>query len=473
MSLEVDLCREALMMIATHLSFTVCFALSLPMPIIFFSEIVLMLVVGRLLGELMLRIGQPEVLGQLIAGILIGPTVLGHISPSAYHLIFPNTPEQKRMIAGLSQLGILMLLLLVGMETDFAIVRRQKRKAFFSSLSGIIVPFVCGLALGELLPDSLLPAPEKRLVTALFLATALSISSIKIVAMVLMEVGAIRRNIGQLIMASAIIDDTIGWIIVAVISGIAAKGVLNLRGVGFTIAGTLAFLTLSLTFGRAIMARVIRWANDNLRLEFSVLSVILILMCLMAIGTDLIGVHTLLGAFVCGVLVGQSPMMSKRTREQFRGLVVALFAPVFFAVAGLSVDLTILKTPHMLELAIGLILIAGVGKLVGCFTGGKLGGLNAREAIALAFGMNARGTTEVIIATIGLSIGVLTKEFYTLIVVMAIVTTMMMPPMLRWALARIPATGPEKERLEREAEPRSFVSHVDRLLLTPDNGGAR
>jgi len=445
------------MMIATHLSFPVCFALVLPTPIIFFAEIVLMLVVGRLLGELMLRIRQPEVLGQLIAGILIGPTVLGNIWPGAHHLLFPNTPEQKRMIAGLSQLGILLLLLLAGMETDFAIVWRQKRKAFFSSISGIIVPFACGLVLGELLPDSLLPAPEKRLVTALFLATALSISSIKIVAMVIMEVGFMRRNIGQLIMASAILDDTIGWIIVAVISGIAAKGVFNLRGVGFTVAGTLIFLALSFTFGRAIMAHIIRWTDDNLRLEFSVLSVILILMCLMAIGTDLIGVHTLLGAFVCGILVGQSPTMTRHIREQIRGLVVALFAPVFFAVAGLSVDLTVLKNLHMLELAFGLILIAGVGKLVGCFAGGKLGGLSAREAIALAFGMNARGTTEVIIATIGLSIGVLTKDFYTLIVVMAITTTMAMPPMLRWALARIPATGSEKERLEREeAEVRGF-----------------
>src|ERR1700681_1816480 len=208
------------MIIAAHMGLPFALALALPTPIIFFAEIVLMLVVGRLLGELMRRIRQPEVLGQLIAGILIGPTVLGNIWPGAYHLIFPNSPEQERMISGLSQLGILMLLLLAGMETDFAIVRRQKRLAFFSSMSGIIVPFACGLILGELLPDSLLPAPEKRLVTALFLATALSISSIKIVAMVIMEVGFMRRNIGQLIMASAIIDDTIGWIIIATIGGI-------------------------------------------------------------------------------------------------------------------------------------------------------------------------------------------------------------------------------------------------------------
>jgi nucleotide-binding universal stress UspA family protein len=163
-------------------------------------------------------------------------------------------------------------------------------------------------------------------------------------------------------------------------------------------------------------------------------------------------------------------MMTDHIRDQLRGLIIALFAPLFFAVAGLSVDLTILKDPHKLELAGGLILIASLGKLGGCFTGGRLGGLSNREAVALAVGMNARGTTEVIVATIGLSIGVLTKDFYTLIVVMAVSTTMVMPPMLRWALGRIPITGEEKERLEREeAEAKDFVPHVERLLIAVDN----
>ncbi|HEY6247892.1 MAG TPA: cation:proton antiporter [Pyrinomonadaceae bacterium] len=436
---------------------------------IFISEIVLMLLVGRLLGEFMLRIRQPEVLGQLIAGILIGPTVLGNVWPSAHAMLFPGTPELKAMIDGVSQVGILMLLLLAGMETDFGIVRQKKRAAFMTSVAGIVVPFGCGLVLGELLPESLLPAPERRLVTALFLATALSISSIKIVAMVLMEVDFMRRNLGQLMLASAIIDDTIGWIIVAVISGIAAEGALNFKKVGLTLGGTLIFLGMSFLFGRTFVTHIIRWTNDTFHLEFSVLSAILGLMFLMAVVTDVIGVHTVLGAFTTGVLAGQSPMMTSRIREQLRGVVLALFAPIFFAVAGLSVNLTILAQPLQLKLAIGLILIASFGKLTGCFLGAKLGSLTGREAIALAIGMNARGTTEVIVATIGLSIGILTNDFFTLIVIMAVSTTMIMPPMLRWALARIPLTASEKERLEREEqEADEFVPHVERLLIVAD-----
>jgi Kef-type K+ transport system membrane component KefB len=330
-------------------------------PTVFVAEVLLMLLVGRLLGELMQRVGQPAVLGQLLAGILLGPTVLGTLWPQAHHVIFPNTPEQKKMIEAVSQLGILMLLLLAGMETDFTIVKRMRRAALSSSLSGIIFPFACGLFLGEMLPDSMLPEPEKRIVTALFLATALSISSVKVVAMVIMEVDFMRRNIGQLILASAIIDDTIGWVILAMISGIAAEGTLNMKSVSFTVGGTLIFLALSFTFGRRIVAHVIRWTNDNLRVEFAVLSAILVLMCLMSIITELIGVHTVLGAFVVGILVGQSPILTKQIHEQIRGLIIALFAPIFFAVAGLSVDLSILIHLELVVLAIGLIMFASLG----------------------------------------------------------------------------------------------------------------
>lgn len=439
--------------------------------LVFLAEVTLMLIVGRALGEVMLRLRQPEVMGQLLAGIVLGPTVLGNVWPGGYQLIFPATPELRNMIDALSQLGILMLLVLAGMEIDFAIVKARKSTAFFASISGIVLPFACGFALGQMLPESFLPAADKRLVTSLFLATALSISSIKIVAMVIMEVNFMRRNIGQLILASAIIDDTIGWIIVAVISGLAAEGVLNLKGVGFTVVGTATFLFLSFKFGPTLIAHLVRWTNDNLRLDFAVLSVIMILMCLMAILTDLIGVHTVLGGFMCGILVGRSPIMTDQIRAQLRGLIIAFFAPIFFAVAGLSVDLTILRQPRMFELAIGLILIASFGKLAGCFTGGLLGKLSTREAVALAIGMNARGTTEVIVATIGLSIGVLTKDFYTLIVVMAVTTTMVMPPLLRWALKRIPLTGAEKERLEKEeAESKDYLPKVERLLLAADEG---
>ena len=439
---------------------------------VFIAEIALMLFVGRLLGELMRRAGQPAVMGQLIAGVLLGPSVLGALSPSLQHAIFPDAPEQKKMIDAVSQFGVLMLLLLTGMETDLALVSRMKRTAIFTSLSGIILPFTCGFLLGEYLPAAMLPDPAKRLATTLFLATALSISSVKIVAMVIMGVGFLRRNIGQIILASAILDDTIGWIIIAIIGGIAGQGTVNLSGVGLSALGTAAFLVFSFTLGRRGVAYIIRWTNDHLTIEFAVITAILVLMCAAALVTDYIGVHTVLGAFVVGILVGQSPILTAHIEEQLRGLIVALFMPVFFAVAGLSIDLSVLKSAYFLELALGLILIASFGKIVGCYVGGRLGGLGSKESTALALGMNARGSTEVIVATVGLSMGVLTRDIFTLVVVMAIVTTMITPPLLRWALTRIPPTGEEKERLEREeAEAKDFVPAVERLLIGADKSG--
>jgi Kef-type K+ transport system membrane component KefB/nucleotide-binding universal stress UspA family protein len=436
---------------------------------IFIAEVALMLLVGRLLGELLQRVGQPAVMGQLIAGVVLGPSVLGALSPALQHSIFPSTPEQKKMIDALSQFGVLMLLLLTGMETDLALVNRMKRTAIFTSLSGIILPFTCGFLLGEYLPDAMLPDPAKRLATALFLATALSISSVKIVAMVIMEVGFLRRNVGQIILASAILDDTIGWIIIAIIGGLAGQGTVNISGVGMSAFGTAVFLVFSFTLGRRGVAYVIRWTNDNLTIEFAVITAILVLMCAAALVTDFIGVHTVLGAFVVGILVGQSPILTGHIEEQLRGLIVALFMPVFFATAGLSIDLSVLKSAYFLELALGLVIIASFGKVVGCYVGGRLGGLGNKESTALAIGMNARGSTEVIVATVGLSMGVLTRDIFTLIVVMAITTTMFTPPLLRWALTRIPPTGEEKKRLAREeAEAKDFVPSVERLLIGVD-----
>lgn len=440
-----------------------------PSEFLLVAQIVLLIAVGRGLGEIMQRIGQPSVIGELLAGILLGPSLLGWIWPEAQHAIFPKTPEQKAMIDGIAQFGILLLLLLTGMETDLKLVRKVGRAAIAISIAGILVPFACGFALGEFLPDALLPNPQQRLVASLFMGTALSISSVKIVAVVVREMNFMRRNVGQIIVATAVIDDTIGWIIIAVIFSLASQGALDFASVAKAVLGTLAFLAVSFTFGRRLVFQLIRWANDNLVSTAPVITVILLLMSVMALITHLIGVHTVLGAFVAGILVGESPILTRQIDDRLRGLISSFFMPVFFGLAGLSADLSVLRDPNLLMLTGLLVVIASVGKFGGAFVGGTLGGLNNRESLALASGMNARGSTEVIIATIGLSIGVLSQNLFTMIVTMAIVTTMAMPPMLRAALARLPMNKEEKERLEREEfEKRGFLANLERPLLAVD-----
>src|SRR5438067_1867318 len=413
---------------------------------VFVAQIILLLLCGRLLGEGMQRIGQPAIMGQLLAGVVLGPSVLGVLWPAAERTLFPPIPEQKAMIDAVSQLGILMLLLLTGMETDLALVRRTGKAALSVSLAGIAVPFLCGIALGEALPDSMLPHPDQRLVTTLFIGTALAIASVKIVALTIRELDFLRRTIGQLIVTAAIVDDTIGWILLSIILGLAGHGTIDLASIGQSVLGTLLFLAVSFTIGRRVVALLIRWANDNLVSDLPVITTILIIMGVMALITNAIGVHTVLGAFVAGTLVGQSPILTRHIDEQLRGLIVGLFMPVFFGVAGLQANLAVLADPMIFALSLLLILIASLGKFSGAFLGGTLGGLNWRECLALGWGMNARGSTEGVVATMG------------------------MPPMLRWSLARVPLRPDEEARLEREAfEAEGFVSNVERLLVAVDD----
>jgi Kef-type K+ transport system membrane component KefB/nucleotide-binding universal stress UspA family protein len=437
---------------------------------IFIAELGLLLLVGRLMGEAAQRIGQPAVMGQLIGGLLLGPSLFGWVWPAAQHAIFPSGAEQKSMIQAVAQLGVLMLLLLTGMETDLQLVRRVGRAAVTVAAAGVAVPFICGFALGEFLPAELLPKPDARLVTAIFLGTALSISSVKIVAMVVREMNFMRRDLGQIIVAAAILEDTIGWVIIAVAFGLASAGTIDMWTVGRAIVGTGLFMVVSFTIGRRVVFSLIRWANDNFQSEFPVITTILVIMVAMAVTTQLIGVNTVLGAFVAGILIGESPILTRHIEEQLRGLIVALFMPVFFGLSGLSADLTVLRHTDLALLAVGLILIASTGKFVGAFVGGKLGGLSRAESLALGCGMNARGSTEVIVASIGLSMGVLNQNLFTLIVTMAVVTTMAMPTMLRWALKRLPLRKKERLRLEREElDAKGFVTNLERLLLAADD----
>src|SRR6516162_696930 len=441
-----------------------------PSESLFIAQLVVLLLVGRMLGEAMQRIGQPAVMGQLLAGVLLGPSVLGAIWPEAQQALFPTGREQHAMLEAVSDLGILMLLLLTGMETDLKLVRKARRAAISVSVAGIALPFTLGVTLGQFLPDSVLPRPDQRLITSLFLGTALSVASVKIVATVVREMKFIRRKVGMTLLASAIIDDTVGWTIIAITSSLALHGKFNATILLQSVLGTGLFLLLSFTLGRRLVFGLIRWTNDTFVSEVPVVTAILVVMGVMALITHLIGIHTVLGAFVAGILVGESPILTRHIDEQLRGLVVALFMPVFFSLAGLNADLSVLREPRLLGLTCGLIVVASVGKFCGAFLGGTLGGLSGRESMALGCGMNARGSTEVIVASIGLSLGVLNQDLFTMIVTMAIVTTLAMPPTLRWALSSLPMHEEERSRLEREAfEAKGFLSKVERLLVLVDD----
>ncbi len=437
---------------------------------VFLAQLLTLLVCGRLGGELVQRLGQPAVIGQIIAGVLLGPSVFGAVAPQLWQALFPAVPQQQAMLDAVSELGILLLLLITGMETDLSVLRHARRPAVTVSLGGVILPFLCGLLLGWLLPDSMLPHPQRRLVTTLFLGTALSISSVKIVALVVRDLGFLRRTVGQVILAAAILDDTLGWIVVSVIFGLALHGAIDLRSVAHSVLGAALFLALSLAFGRQLAFRVLRWSNDTLTSEMANITTIVVITTLLALLTDVLGVHFVLGAFIAGLLLGQSPMLTRQLSTQLRALIVGLFMPVFFTLVGLTISVAALAQGRFLWLTLALIALASLGKFLGAFIGGRFGGLTVAQSFAVGCGMNARGSTEVIVASLGLQVGALDLQLFTAIVAMAVATTLAMPPMLRMAFARLPITEEERVRLEREDfESRGFLSGVDRLLVGVDS----
>ena len=434
------------------------------------AEVLLLLVTGRLLGEVMQRLGQPSLMGALLAGIILGPSLFGWLWPEAQHFLFPKNEAQKGMIDGLSQIGILMLLLLTGMETDLRLVKKSGTAAIAVALCGIAFPFACGFLLGQFGP-AILFGTGSRLVPSLFLGTALSISSVKIVAMVVREMNFMRRALGQLIVTTAIMEDTCGWVIIAITFGIASGGAGGLDWLNLvkSVGGVALFLLFCFTAGRWLVFSAIRWVNDNFRSDFPVITAILVIMGTLAEMTHLLGVRTVLGAFMAGVLIGESPILTGHIQTQLRGMITALFMPVFFGMSGLAADLTILKDWNLAGLTVLLVVIASIGKFSGAFFGALLGRLNWREGIALGCAMNARGSTEVIVASIGLSMGALSQTLYTMIVTMALITTMAMPPMLRWSLAGLPISKEEETRIAREAiDTKGFLPRLERLLLAAD-----
>lgn len=426
-----------------------------------------LLVLARLLAEGMRRLGQPAVIGELMAGILLGPTILGHFAPGVFALAFPPDALQFHLLEVISWLGMVLLLLLTGLETDIRAMRSLGRPALMASVFGMVVPFASGLALGWLLPDPYLTDPANRPIFAAFLATALAISAMPVIAKILIDLDMIRRDVGMVILSAGVVDDTTGWLVLSIIAGIAAGGVFSPAEFGLTLLYLAVFLVAMRWIAYPALVRTIRYLNDRVGLAGADLTLILAFTFLAAAVTEAIGIHAVFGAFVAGLLIRQIPRVKSSTLHTLEIFVLSALSPIFFAFVGLKVDLWALSGWGLPLLVIS---IAVAGKLVGCYVGGRLGRLSHWESLALGFGMNARGAMELIVALIGLSLGLLTQELYSTIVMMAVVTSFMAPLLLRWALPHIPLNEEERRRLEDTGRSHLIPNGPLRILV-PTAGG--
>ncbi|MEH2071452.1 MAG: cation:proton antiporter [Nostoc sp.] len=434
-------------------------------------QLSLLLLVARGLGEFMRRINQPPVVGELLAGVLLGPSLFGLVFPDLQANIFPKSQEQSDLLSVISWLGVLFLLIVTGLETDLKLILRKGKTALLISLGGIIVPFITGFGLGWVLPDSFLSDPEKRLVFSLFIATAMSISAVPVIAKVLMDLNLIRRDIGQVTLAAGMTDDTIGWILLSVVSGLASSGKFDFGTIFHSVSAAVLFLGIAFTIGRTIIDQILRWVDDYVGGVAASMSVVLILSLSAAALTHALGLEAALGAFVLGILAGQSRRFSNEAGHMLEIFTASFLAPIFFAAAGLKVNLLTLLVPQTFVFGLIVLAVACIGKFTGAYIGSRVGGLSHWEALAMGSGMNARGAMEIVVATIGLSLGVLNPQMYSIIVMVAIVTSLMAPPFLRYTLSKVVMGEEEARRLEQEEQAsRSFVKQIHRILV-PTSGG--
>ena len=427
-----------------------------------------MLLLARSLAEVMRRLGQPAVIGELLAGIVLGPTLLGHFAPGLFELAFPADESQRHLLEIISWLGMVLLLLLTGIETDVRAMRNLGRAAFMASVFGMVVPFATGLALGWLLPDAYLTDPTNRPIFALFLATAMAISAMPVIAKILLDLDLIAHSTGLVILSAAVVDDTMGWLILSVIAGIAAGGAFSPAELGITLLWLGAFLAGMRWVAYPALRTALQFVNERVDLTGADISLLLGFTFLAAAATEAIGVHAVFGAFVAGLLIRQLPRVQSHSLEVIEVFVVSSLSPIFFAYVGIRFDAWSLTGWALPLLVIG---VAVFGKLLGCYVGGRLGRLSHWESLAVGFGMNARGAMGLIVALIGLSLGLLTQEMYSTIVLVAVVTSFMAPLLLRWALPHLPMSDDERLRAEAGGR-RALVRPGGLRVLVPTAGGA-
>jgi Kef-type K+ transport system membrane component KefB len=373
------------------------------------------------------------VVGEIAAGLLLGPSCFGLFFPRVSAAIFD--PAVAPVFQVLSQLGLILLLFVVGLEFDFSHLRTDGKAALGISLTGIALPFALGLALAMVahrhLELSQLGRPVPLLGFALFMGVAMSITAIPVLARIMMELNLTRTRIGAMTISAAAVDDACGWILLATISGIVEARFQVLRSLEM-IVGTLGFFLLMLLVARPLLKAFVRLAMRRGRGELGLdsLAVILVLLLLSALATSLIGIFAIFGAFLLGTMLSDEVEFREVIHRHLRDFLTVFFLPIFFTYTGLRTDVGTLATwGHWLLLA-GVLTAAIAGKLGGCTLAARLAGVRPREALAIGAMMNTRGLMELVVINVGRDLGVIPASVFCTLVLMALGTTVMTTPLL-------------------------------------------
>lgn len=393
------------------------------------TQLGIMLLAGRLFSELARKVRQPAVVGEILAGILLGPTLLGYFHPELFQKIF-HLGQSSLVLDGFVQVAVVLLLFIAGLEVDLHVVWQQGKQALFTSFFGLVIPFALGFVLPYIFDDYFVAANARtQLAQALFMGISMAITALPVIVRILMDLGMFKSKIGMLVISSAMITDLVGWLVLSVV--LTMIGRTNEVSWFNTLWLTLGFTVLMLTAGRGLINRALPWVNKHMAWPGGLLSVSLALCFLAAAFTEYIGIHAIFGAFIIGVALGDSEHLPERAKEIIHQFINNIFAPLFFVAIGLKVNF-IANFDFLLTLII--IVIAFIGKIFGSGLGTRLGGFTWRESLAVGFGMNARGAIEIVLGLVALEYGLINETIFVSLVIMALVTSMSSGPLMKWVL---------------------------------------
>jgi len=387
-----------------------------------------MLIFSRVFAEIAQKFKQPAVVGELLAGIILGPTILGTFNPDFFEYLFLSNPSANIALDGIVQMAVILLLFIAGLEVELHLVWSQGKSALNISLLGLVVPFILGFVFPYFFASFFGFADGERLLFSLFMGTAMSITALPVVVRILMDMNLFKTKMGMVIVASAMVNDIIGWLIFSVILSFMGKsGSLSLFN---TIGNTLLFTVFMLTLGKGLINRVLPWVNKNLAWPGGLLSLSMAFCFLAAAFTEWLGIHSIFGAFLLGVALGDSSHLSEKAKEIIQ-FINNIFAPLFFVSIGLKINFF---TNFDILLVLAVLVISFAGKIMGSGFGALRSGFPFREALAVGFGMNARGAMEIILGIIALENGLIDEKLFVALVIMAIVTSMSSGPLMKWSL---------------------------------------
>jgi Kef-type K+ transport system membrane component KefB len=411
------------------------------LPAAFFLQMAVILVACRLVGIVARKIGQPQVVGEMIAGVILGPSLLGMIWPDSTTLIF--TAESRGVLEVGAQLGVGLYMFLVGLEFDFSHFRQRAKSAAAVSVAGMAVPFLLGgvLTLWLLNVPGLFSEKTQFYQAALFLGAAIAITAFPMLARIISERGLSGTSLGTLALAAGAIDDAAAWCVLAIVLAtfgttqpVAIFGI-EIGPQFIAIGGSILYGILMLTLGRKILTPFGVRAEKLGQVSQPMMAMVLALFCLSAWYTDFIGVHAVFGGFILGIAMPRG-LFAKQLREQIEPFTLVFLLPMFFTSSGLKTTLNVLIDPAFYLPSLAILVASIFGKGVACWAAARLSGEDNRTSLAVGSLMNARGLMELIIINIGLKAGVIGKPLFSILVVMAIATTLMASPLFELVYGR-------------------------------------